>query len=251
MPRAPSFPTTRRLRSAISTFKPVVADVVAPAIQAELKWLLKACDEARDLDVFAHDNAELQPGADALAATVESARVLAHAKASAAVASKRFRDLVLEAAAWVETGPWLTAPGKAEKKRKGSARTFAAKALTRRWKRVLSRGEALRTLDDEARHHLRIEAKKLRYAAEAFAPLFDEARGKRFLKRLKGLQDQLGALNDTAVAGRLVARLKPTGEGKAAADRLLAAREAGRGKTLKAAARAMTALAKSHPPWII
>ncbi len=241
----------RRLRSAISTFKPLVADPTTPAIQAELKWLLSACDEARDLDVFAKDNAALPADGQALSAQVESARAGAHAKTQGSVASKRFRDLVLEATAWVETGAWLKAPGRAEKKRKESAREFAAKALSRRWKRVVERGGDLKTLGDVERHHLRIDAKKLRYALEAFLPLFDAAKGQRFLRRLKSLQDELGVLNDAAVATRLVARLKPTGEGKAAAARLLAAREAGRAKTLKAADKAMRRLIEAKLPWLI
>ena len=241
----------RRLRSAISTFKPLVADPTTPAIQAELKWLLSACDEARDLDVFAHDNAALPADGQALSAQVETARAGAHAKTQGAVASKRFRDLVLEATAWVETGAWLKAPGKAEKKRKGSAREFAAKALSRRWKRIIEQGDDLKTLGDVERHHLRIDAKKLRYALEAFLPLFDAAKGQRFLQRLKRLQDELGALNDAVVATRLVARLKPTGEGKAAATRLLAAREARRAKTLKAADKAMQRLVEAKLPWLI
>ena len=243
--------SVRRLRSAISTFKPIVEDAAVPALQAELKWLLRACDEARDLDVFAHDNAALDGDGAALTATVDAARAGAHAKAQAAVASKRFRDLVLEATAWVETGPWLTLPGKYVKRRKASARDFAGKALAHRWKRIAARAADIKTSSDVERHHLRIDAKKLRYALEAFLPLFDKARGERFLTRLKAVQDELGVLNDSAVAHRLVARLKPSGEGKAAAKWLLAAREAGHDKTLKAAAKAMERLAEAPPPWVI
>ncbi len=241
--------SVRRLRSAIATFKPIVEDAAAPAIRAELKWLLKACDEARDLDVFAHDNAELGDAGAALAPTVEAARAGAHAKAQAAVASKRFRDLVLEATAWVETGAWLG--GKHEKRRKGSAREFAAKALARRWKRIAARAADLQALGDVGRHHLRIDAKKLRYALEAFAPLFHKARVERFLRRLKTLQDELGALNDAAVAHRLVARLKPAGEGREAARSVLAARDHRRDKILKAATKAMRHLAAAPQPWVI
>jgi triphosphatase len=241
----------RRLRSAISTFKPLVDDPTMPAIQAELKWLSAACDEARDLDVFAHDNAALATDGAALAPRVEAARAGAHAKTQAAVASKRFRDLILETTAWVETGAWAKAAGKAEKRRKGSAREFAAKALSRRWKRILARGRDLKAMSDVERHHLRIDAKKLRYALEAFQPLFDTARGERFLKRLRALQEELGLLNDAAVAGRLVARLEPTGEGEAAAARLLAAREMTRSQTLKAAAKALERLSAAPLPWII
>ena len=242
----------RRLRSAISTFRPIVADAQAEAIKAELKWLTGACDEARDLDVFANDNARIEARAgkgDRLGPAVEAARSAAHAKASAAVASKRFRDLVLDATAWTETGAWLVAGGKAEKRRARPARRFAENALDRRWKRVARSGRALAGLDDDKRHKLRIAAKKLRYALEAFGPLFEAKATERFVERLKDLQDQLGALNDAVVAGRLVERLHPEGAELAAARRLLAAREQGRARIVKAAGKAMDGLLQAPRPW--
>ena len=242
----------RRLRSAISTFKPVVDDAQAEGLKAELRWLSGACDEARDLDVFANDNARIEARAgqgDGLGPAVEAARSAAHAKASAAVGSKRFRDLVLDATAWVETGPWLKAGGKAAKRRARPARRFAEDALDRRWRRLARSGRALAELDDVQRHRLRIAAKKLRYALEGFGPLFATKAVDRFIDRLKDLQDELGALNDAAVAGRLVERLHPEGDELAAARRLLDAREQGRAKRVKAAVKAMDGLARSDLPW--
>ena len=244
----------RRLRSAISTFKPIVADDRVEPIKVELKWLTGACDEARDLDVFANDNARLEARAgkgDALGPAMAAARSAAHAKAGGAVASKRFRDLVLDATAWVETGPWLIAEGKAEARRARPARPFAEKALDRRWTRVAQAGRALARLDDGERHKLRIAAKKLRYAQEGFGPLFAPKAVARFIARLKDLQDQLGALNDAVVAGRLVERLHPEGDELVAAQRLLAARAHGRAKRIKAAVRAMDRLAETPRPWDI
>ncbi len=52
---------------------------------------------------------------------------------------------------------------------------------------------------DRAVHALRIECKKLRYLLEIFAQLFDRARLRPLVKRLKSLQDVLGAFNDNAV----------------------------------------------------
>ena len=242
----------RRLRSAISTFKPVVEDAQVDAIKAELKWLTGACDEARDLDVFANDNARIEARAgegDGLGPAVEAARSAAHAKASGAVASKRFRDLVLDATAWVETGPWLAEDGKAAKRRARPARRFAEDALDRRWRRVARSGRALAGLDDARRHKLRIAAKKLRYALEGFGPLFEAKAVDRFIDHLKDLQDQLGALNDAVVAGRLVERLHPEGDELAAARRLLDAREQGRAKLVKAAVKAMDSLVDTDRPW--
>lgn len=230
----------RRLRSAMSTFKTVTQD--AGGLKAELKWLSKACDDARDLDVFSNDNLQIAGEKAPLAPKVAAARAEAHAKACAAVSSKRFRDLVLETTAWVETGAWReTARGHK------SARDFAAKALDRRWKTLLNLGHDVRGLDDAGRHRVRIAAKKLRYAAEAFAPLFTAEPGRRFLKKMKALQDTLGALNDAAVAQTLVARLAPTDS--PAARELLSAREAKRPRALKQAARQMKALAQAKPFW--
>jgi len=63
---------------------------------------------------------------------------------------------------------------------------------------------------------VRIEAKKLRYAAEFFGPLFDNARKRRrcdrFIVALKRLQDELGALNDIAVTPMLLDKLGLIGE---------------------------------------
>jgi CHAD domain-containing protein len=49
-----------------------------------------------------------------------------------------------------------------------------------RWRKVHKKGKALAQLDATSRHKLRIQAKKLRYAAEFFASLFST---KRALKR--------------------------------------------------------------------
>ncbi len=72
-------------------------------------------------------------------------------------------------------------------------------------------GRDLVEADDEARHQVRKDAKKLRYAAEFFAALFDRKRDrrryKRFVAALEGLQDHLGALNDLATAPDVLARL--------------------------------------------
>ncbi len=242
----------RRLRSAISTFKRVTAGEAAEALKAELKWLARACDEARDLDVFALDNdAFAEPGLDldALAPLVEAARQRGHAKACAAVASGRFRDLVLDATAWVETGAWLTAQGKtARRAREAPVQGFAAKALSHRRKTLLKLGRDLETASDADRHEARIAAKKLRYAAEAFAPLFD-AEAKPFIKTLKALQEHLGVLNDGSVAAELVTRLSLKGPALAAARRLLAARAAQQPKTVKSAAKAMTRLEETPVFW--
>jgi CHAD domain-containing protein len=86
----------------------------------------------------------------------------------------------------------------------------AAEQLRRRWKKVLKIGKRLDTLDPQHRHKLRIQAKKLRYASEFFAPAFQHQkstlRRKDFVESLRQLQDALGELNDVVVNQKL---LKP------------------------------------------
>lgn len=243
----------RRLRSTISTFKNLVDDGRADEIASELKWLAGACDEARDFDVFAADVAKFDDPAVDLApllVAVEAARARGHAKACAAVASGRFRELVLETTAWVEIGDWLTQGGKASAKRRDMpAERFAAKALERRRKALLKRGADLEAQDDAGRHEARLAAKKLRYTAEAFVALFEPQPAKAFIKSLKRLQDQLGLMNDAAVATALVERLKLKGKALAAARQLLALREAEQPKTAKAAVKAMEQVAPAPAFW--
>jgi CHAD domain-containing protein len=54
---------------------------------------------------------------------------------------------------------------------------------------------------------VRIEAKKLRYATEFFAPLFEGRKASKrknaFLSALENLQDHLGELNDLAVSQKM------------------------------------------------
>ena len=71
------------------------------------------------------------------------------------------------------------------------------------WRKLRKKRKTLAQLNARGRHKLRIETKKLRYAAEFFATLFANKRAAKRLKRLlpvlERLQDGLGELNDIAV----------------------------------------------------
>ncbi len=81
---------------------------------------------------------------------------------------------------------------------------FAAGVLRHRWKKLVNTGKALDDLDGPGLHRLRLKAKRLRYAAEFFAPLFPEKPTSRFIHRLADLQERLGLFNDTAAAESLL-----------------------------------------------
>ena len=111
---------------------------------------------------------------------------------------------------WVHIGSLLADPD-TEETRTLPVRTFAGRALSRFRRKVKEGGLSLRSMDDEARHELRKDAKKLRYAAGFFAFLFDgkgeKAQQKSFIIALEAVQDELGALNDLATAPHVLDRL--------------------------------------------
>jgi inorganic triphosphatase YgiF len=241
----------RRLRSATATFKPLLAGEALEPLKTELKWLGHACDAARGLDVFAAETlhpAEQDehppPGLPALRKAIDAARRTAWAQAREAAASDRFRALMIDATAWVETGGWREAPDAG-----APIKPFAKHALKRHLKKLRRRGLAAQGGDDTARHHLRIEAKKLRYAAEGLAGLYGRKRVERYLEELKGLQEVLGDLNDLASAEPLIARLKLSPEAAFAAGELVGRKTAAKPRLLTRAGKALGRLDSAEPFW--
>jgi triphosphatase len=241
----------RRLRSALSTFAPVVRDKDFDRVAAELRWLAGACDRARELDVLAAEVVEPAVGMEAppaglaaLGEAVAAARAQAWREVSETAASGRFRSLMIDALAWVETGDWLANPDAA-----APARAFAAEALKTRRRKLLKRARHLEEADDAARHRVRIQAKKLRYAAEGFAGLFPEKAVRRFVDRLKAVQDALGALNDVATAEPLVAGLSLPPDAAFAAGELVGLRIADKDRMAAEAARALARFARAERFW--
>lgn len=195
----------RRLRSAFTIHKTMLQDSRFAHLREELRWLAGALGEARDLDVLVVRN-----DGEKVHAMLEAARTNAYNTVEAALASDRARLLLLDLSEWLALGEWLSLPSSKEV-REQPARDFAIMALDRFRRKVKKGGRDLAELDDSARHKLRRDAKKLRYTAEFFAPLFERKRQKRrhktFLSALEALQDHLGALNDLATAPELLARL--------------------------------------------
>lgn len=239
----------RRLRSALTTFSPILEGDIMQGVKAELRWLSHACDAARNLDVFAEEtlvpaelSVEPSVGLAALRKAVDAARRLAWADTGEAVASARFRALMIDIAAWVETGDWL------DNEAVGAPiKPFARHALKRRRRKVAERGALARGGDDAARHHLRIETKKLRYAVEAFASLHGEGRTRRYLRHVRDLQEALGALNDLAATVPLMATLHLTPAAAFVAGELAGLKAAGRPALLARARQALKPLMAADP----
>jgi inorganic triphosphatase YgiF len=146
----------------------------------------------------------------------------AHAAAARdAVSSPRYTDLLLALGAAfarddlpafaVNAAPAATDEGEAAPRFDSPVGTFAAFVIDRRHRRIRKRGRRVPEAPPEERHRVRIAAKKLRYAAEFFAPLYPAKRVTRYVEALESLQDILGALNDAAVVDRLLAEVAAGG----------------------------------------
>ena len=241
----------RTLRSALGTFRSVAEDGQYPQVKDELRWLARTCNAARNLDVFVEETltpAEgLQPrprGLDALASAIDAARDQARAEVTQAMSSARFRELLISVTGWADTGAWLSGEAAAQ-----PARPFAARALAKRRRKLIRDGRGLAHAGDEARHQVRIDAKKLRYAVEGFQGLFRRKAARRFVERLKALQDELGALNDLATAEVMFDDLALSPEAAFAAGELVGLKAAGKPRLIARADKAIKALRRTEIFW--
>ena len=81
---------------------------------------------------------------------------------------------------------------------------FADHRLRRLLKKILELADAASVDYPPSLHALRIGIKRLRYAIEFFDPMLPGKSGTATIKRLAGLQEELGQLNDLASAGTLL-----------------------------------------------
>jgi inorganic triphosphatase YgiF len=195
----------RRLRSAFSLFKPLLAsDPRAEPLSLELRWLAAELGEVRNLDVL------IPRMSDDARGPLEAARERALEHARVSLGSARARLLMIDLAEWLAIGDWRVDP--ADPALAGRlAPDFAADVLERHRRRIRKRGKHLAGLDDEHRHEVRIEGKKLRYAAEFFGSLYPGKKARRrhkaFLAAIEDLQDALGELNDLVTGPQVLAAL--------------------------------------------
>jgi inorganic triphosphatase YgiF len=223
----------RRLRTALFLFKPVLVGEDTARFQGELKWLAGVLGEARNLDVLAE-----RIEAEELRERLEAARTEARDRVTRWVQSARVRALMIDLAEWLALGAVRD---------QGPAADLAAKRLRKLYRRIAKHGAHLEKLSDAARHEVRKDAKKLRYASEFFAGLFGKKRQQRrrgrFIAALEEMQEGLGTLNDIVSAPVILAEMGLSGGEEASV------RPKKKRKLLSATAQAQEALAQTRPFW--
>jgi CHAD domain-containing protein len=203
----------RRLRSLLRVFRPACDGPSLRRFDGGLKELAGLLGPARDWDVWlgglGAEIAEALPDEPRIAALLHAARgrrEAAYAALRPVLAGTLPGQLAWEAVALATTRPWREeAPEDAAAERRAvPLARFAETVLDRRWRRIAEAGETIADLPDAEFHELRIEAKRMRYAAELFAPLWGRKRGRRFLGSLAEVQDAFGLANDAVVARALL-----------------------------------------------
>ena len=203
----------RRLRSAFKIYRPLLRRERIEPIENAVRWLGKILGVARDLDVLKIEL--LDPAIEALGeaqqlvpllANLAAQKATAYEQVSEALTSVRYRHLLIDLCALAHADEI----GKAEEDcctLDQPLAELASNALSSAHHKLLKRGEGFETLSKSDRHDVRIALKRLRYALDFFGSVFDAESKKKFVRKLARLQDDLGRMNDVAVAQTMLARL--------------------------------------------
>jgi inorganic triphosphatase YgiF len=207
----------RRLNVALSLANKLRPDPERELLRAELSWIGDILGKARDLDVFIAETLDAlrrragqDSDIDRLAERAAKARAKAYDALRAALDSPRYTEAQLRLGAWIAAfaAPTLVVPDYPP------LGEVAGALLNKRHRQIRKFARRHGCQSKEELHALRLHAKKLRYSASFFAPLFARKRTRIFIARLAELQDMLGMAHDSEVARTVLAALgtRPTPE---------------------------------------
>jgi CHAD domain-containing protein len=195
---------TRRLRSALTTFKPLFEADAARALRGELKWLAAELGAARDAEVMRDrvaaavgvDDGDSGAAAAGAGAELDQAYREAHDRVLAELDGERYQRLVEGLDGLVGSPPFT-----------GRAGDRAGKVLPRLVARSFT---GVRRLVEEAAvrpaggereellHDARKAAKAARYAGESVAPVFGQD-ATAFAQAMEAVQEALGEHQDSVL----------------------------------------------------
>jgi CHAD domain-containing protein len=195
----------RRTRTVLSEAKAVLpASVLEPARDG-FEWLADLTGTPRDLDVYLIEwprytdplGAEVSQSLKPVRDLLERRRAEGHLELEGALRSVPATDLM---GTW---RTWLAEPLDSDELPPRAVRPLGrlvAKRIARAHGILIERGRLIGPdTPAEQVHDLRKDAKKLRYLLECFGSLLPDKPRKRYVKRLKALQDNLGEHQDAEV----------------------------------------------------
>ncbi len=195
----------RRMRSALTIFRLAIPKHASLSWTRQMRHLAGQLGTARDLDVFIDealggigDKLPLS-GKDEITKLTHQARAHAYHGVCVMLDSNEYASFKKDFRQWINDKAWEQADLTRKQRNllEGGLTHFACKVLDRQERRVLEAGAHVDKHAPKQMHRLRIECKKLRYAAEFFFPVFGGMG--EFIGHMKGIQDLLGVMNDVSV----------------------------------------------------
>jgi len=223
----------RRMRAALGLFRKAF-DGGPAALKGELSWFSGELGLVRDLDVFteflhgyaAERPGEQQPFVEKLIRSVQRKRRREYRKALGLFESDRyraFRETYGSAARRPAGSDGALVPLTASGQRPISRE--APRLLRRRLKKALKYSRRLERYTPEEQHLLRIQCKRLRYAAEFLADVYPGGL-REIIEPMEAVQDGLGDVHDCDVytdrVTRFLRRQRSDADAAGAAATLLA-----------------------------
>jgi triphosphatase len=247
----------RRMRSALSIFRKAADPAAFEAVNAGLKSFATVLGAARDWDVFLAGTGQAvnraMPDDRRIAAMLEAGekrRVAAYAALSAYLAGAEFAALELALIQLSALRPWEAAMTEEQTAALAQpAEQYVTHMFHRRLDTMLAPGADIAELPVDDLHTIRKAGKRLRYAAEFFAPLYGKRSTRRFIDRLSVLQEALGHLNDTAAAATLMASLGGGADRQFAAGAVQGFVAARQGDTRADISQAWAKFRRQEPFW--
>ncbi len=200
----------RRLRVALSFFRSAIDSHASRQLAQAAKSLAREAGRTRDLDVSHHlvattlgdAEAAKQPAAAVIAALSSSAKE-DRDRLRTILAGERGTSFFSALEMFIARRGWLVRVDIDQTERLAEKLgRLSRRSLEHRWEEAVKAAKGLSHHSVEERHDFRKELKKLRYAVEIAQPILRAKDAKKFLKRLKRLQDAYGLANDVAVVRR-------------------------------------------------
>ena len=199
---------TRRLRAALRMFRPVLPPAFEAELAPGLRDLMRGLGLVRDLDVLMDEIVSPvcravpdEPRLTELAGAITNRLYVAREEVRRMLRDPAYGRLLLSARRLLHQAPFA---GAADDPGADQLAAFADRRLRRFLKRIIELAGTARPDYPPSLHELRIAIKRLRYAVEFFGELLPGKGGTSLQKRLAGLQEDFGQLNDLASAGTLL-----------------------------------------------
>lgn len=194
----------RKTRSLVSLMKDIFPAQQHRDFKQRLANIMRPTNRARDLDVYLLEQSDyeamlpenLREGLPLMFADFRKQHSTAYKQLKIWLAGSDYSNEIEGCRNWFADQEFSTLPGEANL----PVSKFVNKLVLKKYRKVIRSGEAITPESpDEIVHDLRLECKKFRYLLDFFGAIYPQEKLSKLLKKLKRMQNTLGAFNDYSV----------------------------------------------------